>query len=167
MAKLTAFLSGLLFGIGLLVSGMADPAKVLGFLDVAGAWDPSLVLVIAGAVMVGLVAFRLVRRRATSCLGLPLALPAARRVDRRLIVGSLVFGVGWGLAGLCPGPALVGLGAGRWQAAVFVAAMLAGMGIFQWLETVRPGTRPAGATPTKSPGRGDRQGPDRMNPGAG
>lgn len=138
MAKLTAFLSGLLFGIGLLVSGMADPAKVLGFLDVAGAWDPSLALVMGGAVAVGLVAFRLARRRATSCLGLPLALPAARRADRRLIVGSLVFGIGWGMAGLCPGPGLVDLGAGQWQAGVFVAAMLAGMAVFRWLESARP-----------------------------
>ncbi|WP_298017842.1 DUF6691 family protein [uncultured Castellaniella sp.] len=137
MTTFTAFLSGLVFGIGLLVSGMAEPAKVLGFLDVAGAWDPSLALVMGGAVMAGLGAFRLARRRSTSYLGLPLALPAARRVDGRLVGGSLVFGIGWGLVGLCPGPALVGLGAGQWQAVVFVAAMLAGMGIFQWLEKPR------------------------------
>jgi uncharacterized membrane protein YedE/YeeE len=137
MTTFTAFLSGLVFGIGLLVSGMAEPAKVLGFLDVAGAWDPSLALVMGGAVMAGLGAFRLARRRSTSYLGLPLALPAARRVDGRLVGGSLVFGIGWGLVGLCPGPALVGLGAGQWQAVVFVAAMLAGMGIFQWLEKLR------------------------------
>jgi uncharacterized membrane protein YedE/YeeE len=138
MAKFTAFLSGLIFGIGLLVSGMAEPAKVLGFLDVAGAWDPSLALVMGGAVMAGLAAFRLARRRSTSYLGLPLALPPARKVDERLVGGSLVFGIGWGLVGLCPGPALVGLGSGQWQAVVFVAAMLAGMGIFQWLERSRP-----------------------------
>lgn len=137
MAKFAAFLSGLVFGIGLLVSGMAEPAKVLGFLDVAGFWDPSLALVMGGAVLAGLAAFGLTGRRATSYLGLPLALPAARQVDRRLVGGSLVFGIGWGLVGLCPGPALVGLGAGQWQAAVFVAAMLAGMGIFQWLEKPR------------------------------
>ena len=137
VAKLTAFLSGLVLGIGLLVSGMADPAKVLGFLDITGFWDPSLALVMGGAVMAGLIAFRLAGRRATSYLGLPLAWSAARQVDRRLIGGSLVFGVGWGLVGLCPGPALVGLGAGQWQAVVFVAAMLAGMGIFQWLEKPR------------------------------
>lgn len=137
MTTFTAFLSGLVFGIGLLVSGMAEPAKVLGFLDVAGAWDPSLALVMGGAVMAGLGAFRLARRRSASYLGLPLALPAARRVDGRLVGGSLVFGIGWGLVGLCPGPALVGLGAGQWQAVVFVAAMLAGMGIFQWLEKLR------------------------------
>ncbi|WP_322998606.1 DUF6691 family protein [Castellaniella sp.] len=137
MSIFTAFLSGLVFGLGLLVSGMAEPAKVLGFLDIAGAWDPSLVLVMGGAVVAGLAAFRLARRRATTYLGLPLALPTARQLDRRLIVGSLVFGIGWGLVGLCPGPALVGLGSGQWQAFVFVAAMLAGMGIFQWLEKSR------------------------------
>lgn len=137
MSIFTAFLSGLVFGLGLLVSGMAEPAKVLGFLDIAGAWDPSLVLVMGGAVVAGLAAFRLARQRATTYLGLPLALPTARQLDRRLIVGSLVFGIGWGLVGLCPGPALVGLGSGQWQAFVFVAAMLAGMGIFQWLEKSR------------------------------
>ncbi|MGB6241836.1 MAG: DUF6691 family protein [Castellaniella sp.] len=137
MALFTAFLSGLIFGIGLLVSGMAEPAKVIGFLDITGAWDPSLVLVMGGAVLAGLLAFRLAGRRATTYLGLPLTLPAVRIIDRRLVVGSLVFGIGWGLVGLCPGPALVGLGAGRWQAALFVAAMLAGMGIFQWLEKRR------------------------------
>ncbi|WP_323017036.1 DUF6691 family protein [Castellaniella sp.] len=137
MTIFTAFLAGLVFGIGLLVSGMAEPAKVIGFLDIAGAWDPSLVLVMGGAVMAGLLAFRLAGRRATTYLGLPLALPAVRHIDGRLVGGSLVFGIGWGLVGLCPGPALVDLGAGRWQAAVFVAAMLTGMGLFQWLERSR------------------------------
>lgn len=137
MIILTAFLSGLIFGVGLLVSGMAEPAKVIGFLDITGAWDPSLALVMGGAVLAGLLAFRLAGRRATTYLGLPLTLPTARRIDRRLVGGSLVFGVGWGLVGLCPGPALVDLGAGHWQAAVFVAAMLTGMGIFQWLERSR------------------------------
>lgn len=137
MTIFTAFLAGLVFGIGLLVSGMAEPAKVIGFLDIAGAWDPSLVLAMGGAVMAGLLAFRLAGRRATTYLGLPLALPAVRHIDGRLVGGSLVFGIGWGLVGLCPGPALVDLGAGRWQAAVFVAAMLTGMGLFQWLERSR------------------------------
>ncbi|MFT0532493.1 DUF6691 family protein [Castellaniella hirudinis] len=134
MAKFSAFLAGLVFGIGLLVSGMADPVKVIGFLDIAGAWDPSLALVMGGAVLAGLGAFRLAGRRTVTYLGLPLALPATRGIDRRLVLGSLVFGLGWGLAGLCPGPALVDLGAGHWQAAVFVAAMLLGMGLFEWLE---------------------------------
>jgi uncharacterized membrane protein YedE/YeeE len=126
----------LLFGIGLLVSGMSDPGKVLGFLDLAGAWDPSLALVMAGAIGVGLIGFRLVRGRDASLLGLPMQLPAKGEIDRRLVVGSFVFGVGWGLAGFCPGPALVALGTGSVEALVFVAAMLAGMAAFQFLNPV-------------------------------
>ncbi len=135
MLKLiTSLLAGLLFGIGLIVSGMANPAKVLGFLDLAGAWDPSLAFVMAGAIAVGLVAFALARRRATSLLGAEMKLPATRGIDGRLIAGSLLFGVGWGMAGFCPGPALVALGAGEVKALLFVAAMLGGMGLFEWLE---------------------------------
>jgi hypothetical protein len=132
-----AFGAGLVFGIGLLLSGMADPARVLGFLDLAGRWDPSLALVMGGALAVGLPAFALALCRQRSWLGADMALPSARHVDRRLVAGSLLFGVGWGLAGLCPGPALVLLGQGRWQAVVFVAAMLAGMGVFEMLERRR------------------------------
>ena len=109
---------------------MADPAKVLGFLDVAGRWDPSLAFVTVGAIAVGLGAFALGRRRSTSLLGAPMRLPTATRIDRRLLVGGLLFGVGWGFAGFCPGPALVALGLGEVKAAVFVAAMLAGMRLF-------------------------------------
>ncbi|MGZ5178970.1 MAG: DUF6691 family protein [Ramlibacter sp.] len=134
MAQIAAFVAGLVFGLGLLVSGMANPAKVLGFLDVAGRWDPSLALVMGGAVLVGLLAFRLANTRNVSLLGLPMRLPLDRRtVDRRLVVGGLVFGVGWGLAGFCPGPALVALGTGNPKAVVFVAAMLAGMALFELL----------------------------------
>ena len=122
-----AVLAGLIFGLGLMLSGMVMPAKVLGFLDLAGAWDPSLALVMAGAIAVGLPAFALARRR-------HVPLPDSRRIDRRLVGGSLLFGVGWGLAGLCPGPALVVLGMGEAKAAGFVAAMLAGMALFEWLE---------------------------------
>jgi len=132
MVQIAAFAAGLVFGLGLLVSGMADPTKVLGFLDVAGRWDPSLLLVMGGAVLVGLFAFRLAHARALSVLGLPMRLPSDRRtVDHRLVVGGLLFGVGWGLAGFCPGPALVALGMGNMKAAVFVAAMLAGMALFE------------------------------------
>lgn len=127
-------IAGLLFGLGLIVSGMADPAKVLGFLDLAGAWDPSLALVMAGAIAVGAVAFAIAGRRARSLLGDEMHLPAARGIDQRLVVGSLVFGVGWGIAGFCPGPGLVALGMGQFKALVFVAAMLIGMGAFEWLE---------------------------------
>ncbi len=134
MLALSALLAGLIFGLGLIVSGMADPAKVLGFLDLAGAWDPSLALVMAGAVAVGLVAFTIARGRQFSLLGAPMQLPQRGPVDRRLVLGSLLFGVGWGVAGFCPGPALVALGMGECKAAVFVAAMLAGMGIFELVE---------------------------------
>jgi uncharacterized membrane protein YedE/YeeE len=138
MHALSAFLTGLLFGTGLIVSGMTDPFKVIGFLDIAGPWDPSLVFVMAGAVLVGLVAYRLAGRRTAAVLGGPMRLPAALGVDRRLVLGSLVFGVGWGLAGFCPGPALVALGAGYGKGAAFVAAMLAGMALFEMLERLRP-----------------------------
>ena len=137
--------AGLLFGIGLIVSGMADPAKVLGFLDLAGAWDPSLALVMAGAIAVGAVAFWIAGKRTMSLLGLKMNLPSARTIDRRLVGGSVLFGVGWGVAGFCPGPALVALGMGQAKAAVFVLAMLAGMLLFEALERVQ---RPAAKAPT-------------------
>lgn len=129
-----SFALGALFGLGLVVSGMANPAKVLDFLDLTGAWDPSLALVMAGAIAVGVAGFAAAGRRARSWLGSPMRLPANRAVDRRLVIGGVLFGVGWGLAGFCPGPALVALGAGYWQAAVFIVAMLAGMGLFEIAE---------------------------------
>ena len=137
MRALLAFVAGLVFGLGLLLSGMADPAKVLGFLDLAGAWDPSLAFVMAGAIAVGVLAFTFARRRTTTLLGDAMRLPTANDIDRRLVVGSLLFGVGWGLAGFCPGPALVALGLGESKAVVFVAAMLAGMALFEGVERVR------------------------------
>jgi uncharacterized membrane protein YedE/YeeE len=127
-------LTGLLFGLGLIVSGMVLPTKVLGFLDLAGAWDPSLALVMAGAIAVGLPAFTLARRRRETFLGLQMQLPQSSVIDRRLVGGSLLFGIGWGLAGLCPGPALVVAGAGGAKALGFVAAMVAGMAVFERLE---------------------------------
>jgi uncharacterized membrane protein YedE/YeeE len=140
---LFAFGAGYLFGVGLIVSGMATPRKVLGFLDVAGAWDPSLAMVMIGAIGVGFFAFALAARRGTSLLGAAMQLPATRDIDRRLVFGSAVFGVGWGLAGFCPGPALVALGAGHVKALVFVAAMLGGMAIFEWIERARTKRRDA------------------------
>ncbi|AQV99092.1 hypothetical protein BJN34_35020 [Cupriavidus necator] len=134
MGTLFALLAGLVFGIGLILSGMANPAKVLGFLDLAGAWDPSLAFVMAGAILVGVVAFALARRRQRSWLGLPMQWPALASVTPRLLLGSAAFGVGWGLAGFCPGPALVALGAGYAKAWGFVAAMLAGMALFEIAE---------------------------------
>ena len=134
MNAIAAFAAGLVFGLGLIVSGMADPGKVTGFLDLAGAWDPSLALVMGGAIAIGLVAFGLARRRARSFLGGAMHLPTARDIDLRLIGGSTVFGIGWGLAGFCPGPALVSFGSGQDKAAVFVAAMLGGMLVYQAAE---------------------------------
>jgi uncharacterized membrane protein YedE/YeeE len=145
MASVFAFVAGLVFGLGLIVAGMVNPAKILGFLDIAGKWDPSLALVMAGAIAVGLVAFALARRRTMSALGLPMQLPSARTLDTRLVGGSLVFGIGWGLAGFCPGPAIVALGAGYAKAAVFVVAMLLGMGAFELIERNR--TRTDSTTP--------------------
>ena len=129
MPALSAFLVGLLFGIGLILAGMANPAKVQGFLDLAGAWDPSLALVMAGAIAVAYVGFHFGKRMPTSLLQALMQLPGHVRTDRRLILGSLAFGAGWGIGGFCPGPALVILGSGDLKAAVFVLAMLAGMAI--------------------------------------
>jgi uncharacterized membrane protein YedE/YeeE len=145
MLIIASLLAGLVFGLGLILSGMANPAKVLGFLDLAGPWDPSLVLVMAGAIAVGLAAFFVARTRTVSFLGAEMKLPNARHIDRRLVVGSLLFGLGWGIAGFCPGPGLVALGMGEAKAVVFVAAMLLGMGIFELAERRRQaaGMRPA------------------------
>ena len=137
MYALFAFAAGLVFGIGLLVSQMADPAKVLGFLDLAGRWDPSLAFVMVGAIAVAVVGYVLAGRRATTFLGTPNLFPTTRVIDARLVGGALLFGIGWGLAGFCPGPALVALGAGHAKALVFVAAMLAGMLAFEWIENGR------------------------------
>lgn len=134
MYAITAWLSGLVFGLGLIVSGMVNPAKVLGFLDLAGAWDPSLALVMAGAVAVGFFAFLAAQKRTHSLIGAEMKLPTASAINRRLVAGSALFGVGWGVAGFCPGPGLAALGMGEPKALVFVAAMLVGMGIFTWLE---------------------------------
>jgi uncharacterized protein len=137
MKTFTALIAGLVFGLGLILSGMADPAKVLGFLDLAGPWNPSLAFVMAGAIAVGSLAFGLAARRETTLLGEPMRLPPTRPIDMRLVTGSVLFGIGWGVAGLCPGPALVALGMGQGKAVIFVAAMLAGMGLFEALESGR------------------------------
>ena len=142
MAVFTSLLAGLVFGLGLLVSGMSNPAKVLGFLDLAGRWDPSLAFVMGGAVAVGFVAFRFASKRAVSLIGLEMKLPTARHMDRRLVVGSSIFGIGWGVAGFCPGPALVALGMGEAKAIAFVVAMLLGMGLFELLERRTAATPP-------------------------
>ena len=131
--RISEFVIGLIFGIGLIVSGMTDPGKIIGFLDLFGAWDPSLALVMGGAVLVSVFAFALAKRRTRTFLGNALHLPVSRDIDRPLLVGSLLFGAGWGLAGFCPGPAIVSVGSGQPKALVFVLAMLAGMWLFEWL----------------------------------
>jgi uncharacterized membrane protein YedE/YeeE len=131
---ITSLLAGLVFGIGLIISGMTNPAKVLGFLDLAGLWDPSLALVMGGAIAVGVLAFQVARKRSRSLLGDPMRLPSATQVDRRLLMGGLAFGVGWGLAGFCPGPALASLATGGAKPALFTVAMIAGMVIYELLE---------------------------------
>jgi uncharacterized membrane protein YedE/YeeE len=137
--RLVEFGVGLLFGLGLILAGMTDPSKVLGFLDLAGLWDPSLAFVMGGAILVSLGAFTLAKKRTTSLLGGAMQMPTSRDIDQRLVTGSLLFGAGWGLAGFCPGPALVSLGTGNPKAVVFVTAMLAGMALFEMLER-RPAT---------------------------
>ena len=134
MSTLAAFAAGLLFGAGLILGGMTDPGKVIGFLDIAGHWDPSLAFVMGGAVLVGIFAFALARRRASALLGGAMQLPQRRDIDARLVLGSAVFGIGWGLAGFCPGPALVSFASGEGKAAIFVAAMLGGMIIYTVME---------------------------------
>ena len=151
MIVLYSFIAGLVFGIGLIVSEMFNPVKVLGFLDLAGSWDPSLALVMAGAIAVGVVAFAFARRRTTTFLGTAMHMPQARDIDRRLVLGSVVFGIGWGLAGFCPGPALVALGTGHVKAFIFVVAMIAGMAIYEFANRKRgqdmPGAHPGGRVP--------------------
>ncbi|HHL2560593.1 TPA: DUF6691 family protein [Yersinia enterocolitica] len=137
MNLLFSLLAGLVFGLGLIVAGMANPAKVLGFLDLGGLWDPSLALVMAAAVVVAALGFGWAKKRQTSLPGYPLQLPTSTRIDRRLIGGSMLFGIGWGLAGICPGPALVLLGAGMYKGIIFAAAMVAGMAIFSLIERDR------------------------------
>ena len=127
MRNLIALASGLVFGLGLIAGGMTDPAKVKGFLDLFGAWDPSLALVMGGAIAVGVFGFAAARRRSLSWTGEPMELPTQRAIDGRLVGGGVLFGIGWGIAGFCPGPAVVALGGGLGPAAIFVVAMLAGM----------------------------------------
>jgi uncharacterized membrane protein YedE/YeeE len=146
MKRASPFLAGLLFGIGLCVSGMIHPSKVLAFLDLAGAWDPSLAFVMGGAVAVAVVAFRVAARRGASLAGGPIDLPTAKAIDARLIGGSAIFGVGWGLVGLCPGPAIANLGFLDWRAALFVLCTLIGIGLYRALAAL-----PASVTYAEAP----------------
>ncbi len=141
--RLSEFFVGLLFGWGLLISGMTDPGKVIGFLDLAGAWDPSLALVMGGAIAIGFFAFGAAKKRTSNFLGGALHLPTSRDLDKRLLLGSLLFGAGWGLAGFCPGPGIVSMAAGQPKAAVFVVAMIAGMLVFEWVDRLGRRALPA------------------------
>jgi uncharacterized protein len=122
-----SLLAGLLFGLGLVISRMIDPSKVLAFLDIAGSWDPSLAFVMIGAIPVAAIGYRVTRARRVPFFDTRFFGPSRTRVDTKLVIGSALFGVGWGLVGYCPGPALASLAVGRWQSFVFVVAMLVGM----------------------------------------
>lgn len=134
MPVITSLIAGLLFGFGLILSGMTNPAKVLGFLDISGRWDPSLMLVMLGALAVSFFAFRYAKKREKSLLNQEINLPLTKQIDRRLMIGSLLFGAGWGLAGYCPGPALTSLLSGNLAPVIFVLAMLAGMAVHEVME---------------------------------
>ncbi len=131
MQRVIEFVLGLTFGLGLLISGMTDPGKVQGFLDLAGLWDPSLAFVMGGGVMVGLLGFGWAKKQTLSLSGAPFQWPDMTQIDRPLVLGSLMFGWGWGLAGFCPGPALVAMASGNDKALVFVLAMVARMVVYE------------------------------------
>lgn len=134
LKNVIGLLAGLLFGFGLLISGMTDPVKVQGFLDVFGAWDISLALVMGGGLMVAVVGVQLAKRQQSSWIGTLIELPSKTVINKKLLIGAMLFGIGWGLVGICPGPGIVLLGTGQWQAYVFIPAMVIGMLIYQWLE---------------------------------
>ena len=134
LKNIIGLLAGLLFGFGLLISGMTDPVKVQGFLDVFGAWDISLALVMGGGLMVALVGVQLAKRQQSSWIGTLIEMPTKTTINKKLLIGAMLFGIGWGLVGICPGPGIVLLGTGQWQAYVFIPAMIIGMLIYQWLE---------------------------------
>jgi uncharacterized membrane protein YedE/YeeE len=137
--RISEFLVGLLFGLGLILSGMTDPGKVLGFLDIAGNWDPSLALVMGGAIAVGFFAFSIAKKRTVNFLGGALELPESNQIDKPLVIGAMMFGGGWGLAGFCPGPALVSMASGQIKGAMFVIFMLLGMQLFEvWNRQTSP-----------------------------
>ena len=134
LKNIIGLLAGLLFGFGLLISGMTDPVKVQGFLDVFGAWDISLALVMGGGLVVAIVGVQLAKRQQTSWIGSLIEMPTKTTIDKKLLIGAMLFGIGWGLVGICPGPGIVMLGTGQWQAYVFIPAMIIGMLVYQWLE---------------------------------
>ena len=134
LKNIIGLMAGLLFGIGLLISGMTDPTKVQGFLDIFGAWDISLALVMGGGLIVAIIGVQLAKRQQSSWIGTLIELPSKTVINKQLLIGAILFGIGWGLVGICPGPGIVLLGTGQWQAYVFIPAMIVGMLIYQWLE---------------------------------
>ncbi|WP_201598794.1 DUF6691 family protein [Psychrobacter vallis] len=134
LKNIIGLLAGLLFGFGLLISGMTDPVKVQGFLDVFGAWDISLVLVMGGGLIIAIVGVQLAKCQQSSWIGTSIDLPNKTTINKNLLIGAMLFGIGWGLVGICPGPGIVLLGTGQWQAYVFIPAMVMGMLIYQWFE---------------------------------
>lgn len=134
LKNIIGLLAGLLFGFGLLISGMTDPVKVQGFLDIFGAWDISLALVMGGGLMVAVVGVQLAKRQGNSWIGTLIEMPTKTTINKKLLIGAMLFGIGWGLVGICPGPGIVLLGTGQWQAYVFIPAMIIGMLLYQWLE---------------------------------
>ncbi|KLN96571.1 DUF6691 family protein [Moellerella wisconsensis] len=131
MVAISALFSGLLFGFGLIIAGMSNPAKILAFLDITGQWDPSLLVTMAVAMLISAVAFWIAKQRKSSLLHCDIQIPTKTVIDKKLVLGSLLFGIGWGLAGICPGPAVLLTGAGQWQGIIFTFAMVLGMWIFQ------------------------------------
>jgi len=129
MKQVFAALTGLVFGTGIAVSGMMDPAKVLNFFDIAGTWDPSLGFVMAGALLVAAIGFRLVWRRRAPLFEAGFQVPGSTVIDRKLVGGAAIFGIGWGIAGFCPGAAIPALGTGRWEVALFVASVAGGLAL--------------------------------------
>ncbi|WP_425039393.1 DUF6691 family protein [Primorskyibacter sp. S187A] len=144
MRLLSIYLIGLIFGVGIAISGMANPAKVLNFFDIAGAWDPSLIFVMGGALVTTFIGYKIVFGRSAPVFEDGFNLPAHRRIDARLIGGSAVFGIGWGIAGFCPGGALPALGTGRWEVFAFTGALIAGIFLAKFVQSIgAPKAQPA------------------------
>ena len=141
MVFISSLLAGLVFGIGLILSGMTNPAKIIGFLDFTGKWDPSLVFVMLGAIFVSFFAFRIAEKKSSTVLGQPISIPSKKDLDARLIAGSAIFGIGWGLAGYCPGPGLASIATGGLQPILFVIAMLVGMALYEALQNLTIGSK--------------------------
>jgi uncharacterized protein len=141
MVFISSLLAGLVFGIGLILSGMTNPAKIIGFLDFTGKWDPSLLFVMLGAISVSFFAFRIAAKTSSTVLGQPINIPTKKDLDARLIAGSAIFGIGWGLAGYCPGPGLASIATGSLQPILFVIAMLIGMALYEALQHLPIGNK--------------------------